>query len=62
MIKGQDDETILRRLRAEKVYLTSGATSAAEESGWFRIVMAHPREVLDEGLKRILDVINNTFV
>lgn len=60
VIKGQDDETILRRLRAEKVYLTSGATSAAEESGWFRIVMAHPREVLDEGLKRILGVISNT--
>lgn len=60
VMKGQDDDTILRRLRAEKVYLTSGATSAAEEQGWFRIVMAHPRVVLDEGLKRILHVINNT--
>lgn len=58
VMKGQDDDMILRRLRAEKVYLTSGATSAAEEQGWFRIVMAHPRVVLDEGLKRILHVIN----
>ncbi|BCS27097.1 pyridoxal phosphate-dependent aminotransferase [Aspergillus puulaauensis] len=60
VMKGQDDDTILRRLREEKVYLTSGATSAAEESGWFRIVMAHPRDVLDEGLTRLLRVINNT--
>jgi len=60
VMKGQDDDTILRRLREEKVYLTSGATSAAEGSGWFRIVMAHPRDVLDEGLKRIFRVINDT--
>lgn len=51
------DGEILDRLRAEKVYLTSGSTYASEEAGWFRIVIAHPRHALDEGLRRILRAI-----
>lgn len=51
------DGEVLDRLRAEKVYLTSGSTYASEEAGWFRIVIAHPRHVLDEGLRRILRAI-----
>ena len=51
------DGEIVDRLRAEKVYLTSGSTYASEEDGWFRIVIAHPRHVLGEGLKRILRAI-----
>ncbi|KAL4755585.1 pyridoxal phosphate-dependent aminotransferase [Aspergillus foveolatus] len=48
------DDEILSRTRREKVYLTSGATYASEEQGWFRVVMAHPRHVLEEGLNRML--------
>ncbi|KAL2809108.1 pyridoxal phosphate-dependent transferase [Aspergillus granulosus] len=48
------DEVILSRMRLEKVYLTSGSTYASEEPGWFRVVMAHPRHVLEEGLNRML--------
>ena len=51
------DGEIVDRLRAEKVYLTSGSTYASEEDGWFRIVIVHPRHVLGEGLKRILRAI-----
>ena len=51
------DGEVLDRLRAEKVYLTSGSTYASEEAGWFRIVIANPRHVLDEGLKRMLRAI-----
>ncbi|KAK1141771.1 hypothetical protein N8T08_008436 [Aspergillus melleus] len=48
------DEDILESFRAEKVYITSGATYACEKPGWFRLVVAHPIHVLDEGLRRML--------
>ncbi|KAJ0418812.1 pyridoxal phosphate-dependent transferase [Aspergillus carlsbadensis] len=48
------DDVLLSRLRLEGVYMTSGATYACEEPGWFRVVMAHPRRVLEEGLKRMM--------
>lgn len=52
------DEEIQSKLRKERVYMTSGAaTYASEEEGWFRFVIAHPRNVLDEGLKRIANAL-----
>ncbi|KAL4908704.1 hypothetical protein BDW74DRAFT_173936 [Aspergillus multicolor] len=48
------DDVLLSRLRQEGVYMTSGATYACEEPGWFRVVMAHPRHVLEEGLERMM--------
>ncbi|KAF9884872.1 hypothetical protein FE257_000939 [Aspergillus nanangensis] len=51
------DDDILARLRAEMVYVTSGSTYASEERGWFRLVIAHPRHVLDEGVRRIASAI-----
>ena len=49
----RSDDELLARLRANKVYITSGKTYASEEAGWFRLVIAHPREVLEEGLRRM---------
>lgn len=37
----------------KKVYLTSGTSYRSEVPRWFRVVSAHPRYVLDEGLKRV---------
>ncbi|CRG86154.1 putative inactive 1-aminocyclopropane-1-carboxylate synthase-like protein 2 [Talaromyces islandicus] len=51
------DEVILQTLRREKLYITSGSTYASEQTGWFRIVFAHPKHVLDEGLKRLIHAI-----
>ncbi|RJE23604.1 hypothetical protein PHISCL_04060 [Aspergillus sclerotialis] len=51
------DEDILSKLSNEKVYVTSGSTYACEEEGWFRFVIAHPRNVLDEGLRRIASAV-----
>ncbi|KAI1480151.1 PLP-dependent transferase [Daldinia eschscholtzii] len=48
------DDDILALLRKEKLYLTSGNGYRNEEAGWFRMVIAHPMYVLDEGLKRML--------
>ncbi|KAF2965992.1 hypothetical protein GQX73_g7586 [Xylaria multiplex] len=48
------DEDILRRLREEGVYITSGEGYRSEQPGWFRLVFAHPKLTLDEGLKRVI--------
>jgi bifunctional pyridoxal-dependent enzyme with beta-cystathionase and maltose regulon repressor activities len=48
------DKDILARLRKEKVYIAPGTAYAAEEEGWFRMVFAHPRNVLEQGLNRML--------
>ncbi|OQD59966.1 hypothetical protein PENPOL_c036G10679 [Penicillium polonicum] len=53
------DGDILERLRQKKVYITSGSTYASEKPGWFRIVIAHHKPVLDEGLKRIVRAISS---
>ncbi|KAJ5352360.1 hypothetical protein N7452_001334 [Penicillium brevicompactum] len=48
------DEEILLKLRKEKVYIARGRIYASEEAGWFRMVFAHPKDVLEEGLNRML--------
>ncbi|PCD34742.1 hypothetical protein AU210_007339 [Fusarium oxysporum f. sp. radicis-cucumerinum] len=48
------DDDILALLRKEKLYITSASGYRNEEPGWFRLVIAHPQYVLDEGLKRML--------
>lgn len=51
-----DDE--ISALRGEKkVYVTSGVSYRSDESCWFRIVIAHPKSVLDEGLRRITKIL-----
>lgn len=54
--KATDDE-ILAKLRDQKVYIAAGYAYASEESGWFRMVFAHPRDILEEGLKRMLQAL-----
>ncbi|KAJ6093877.1 aspartate aminotransferase [Penicillium canescens] len=53
------DKDILARLRKEKVYIAVGTAYAAEEVGWFRMVFAHPQNVLEEGLNRMLRAIQS---
>lgn len=52
------DDDILSLLRRKKVYLTSGAGYRSEQPGWFRVVIAHPHNVLDEGLTRIVEALS----
>ncbi|KAF5686669.1 aspartate aminotransferase [Fusarium denticulatum] len=50
-----NDDYILALLRQKKLYVTSAMAYRNEEPGWFRIVIAHPKSVLDEdhkGMKR----------
>lgn len=50
----RSDDEILARMRLNKLYITSGHTYASEEAGWFRLVIAHPQDVLEEGLRRMV--------
>ena len=51
------DKAIYAKLRAEKVYVTMAAVYRCEEAGWFRLVIAHPGHVLQEGLRRVVRVV-----
>ncbi|KAF5677489.1 aspartate aminotransferase [Fusarium circinatum] len=55
-----NDDNILALLRRKKLYLTSAMAYRSEEPGWFRIVIAHPKSVLDEGLKRLLEALSES--
>jgi len=51
------DDEILTRLRAKKVYIAAGSAYASEETGWFRMVFAHPTNVLEEGFRRMVETL-----
>ncbi|TPX07294.1 uncharacterized protein E0L32_010791 [Thyridium curvatum] len=44
---------VQRRLLAEKVYIIDGDELGSEVPGWFRIVFAQPKDILEKGLNRI---------
>ncbi|KAI1613793.1 1-aminocyclopropane-1-carboxylate synthase [Exophiala viscosa] len=60
--KGSDADNItgeiMQLLMKNKVFLTSGPYFGAQSPGLFRLVFSQPREVLDEGLKRMLAAIS----
>ncbi|OOG00125.1 hypothetical protein ASPCADRAFT_204016 [Aspergillus carbonarius ITEM 5010] len=47
-------EKVMEVLLQRKVFLASGFLFGSEKSGWFRIVFTHPREYLEEALRRIV--------
>jgi aspartate/methionine/tyrosine aminotransferase len=47
-------EKVMQQLLKHRVFLASGALFGSEKSGWFRIVFSHPRDYLEEALKRII--------
>lgn len=53
------DQDILAKFRKERVYIAAGTIYAAEEAGWFRMVFAHPQNVLEEGLNRMIRAIQS---
>jgi bifunctional pyridoxal-dependent enzyme with beta-cystathionase and maltose regulon repressor activities len=55
-----NDDYILALLRQKKLYITSAMAYRNEEPGWFRMVIAHPKSVLDEGLKRLLEALSES--
>jgi aspartate/methionine/tyrosine aminotransferase len=50
---------IMSKLLAQKVFLASGEAFGSERPGWFRIVFSHPKEYLENGLRRVLKVIEH---
>jgi bifunctional pyridoxal-dependent enzyme with beta-cystathionase and maltose regulon repressor activities len=57
VVKDSTAEDILGRLRKERIYIAAGEHYGAEETGWFRLVFSHPLNVLEEGLKRMIQSI-----
>ncbi|KAJ9427807.1 hypothetical protein QL093DRAFT_2210533 [Fusarium oxysporum] len=55
--KSMTDDEISALLWEKKMYVTSGVSYRSDESGWFRIAIAHPKSVLDEGLQRITKIL-----
>ncbi|KAJ5119730.1 hypothetical protein N7448_010399 [Penicillium atrosanguineum] len=47
-------EQVMQQLLNHRVFLASGALFGSEKSGWFRIVFSHPRDYLEEAMKRII--------
>ncbi|KAJ6111757.1 hypothetical protein N7523_007818 [Penicillium sp. IBT 18751x] len=47
-------EKVMQQLLKHRVFLASGALFGSETSGWFRIVFSHPKDYLEEALKRIV--------
>lgn len=48
---------VMQLLMREKVFLGSGSYFGAEAPGWFRFVFTHPREYVEEALRRVLRAI-----
>jgi aspartate/methionine/tyrosine aminotransferase len=60
--RGKSMETItdeiFQLLMKRKVYLVLGDAAGAEEPGWFRMVFTQPPMSVEEGLRRIAEVLN----
>lgn len=48
---------LVRRMGEKKVYFTDGKSLCAEEAGWFRVIFSQETAVIDEGFKRLLEVL-----
>lgn len=47
-------QVVTDALLREKVFLASGANFGSERGGWFRIVFSQNKDILEEGLRRIV--------
>lgn len=52
-------QEIMDLMLEHKVFLASGAVFGSETPGLFRIVFSHPRDYIDEALKRMLRALND---
>jgi hypothetical protein len=48
------EEKMTKTLLKEKIFVTSGSDFGTDVSGWYRIVFAHERTYLLEGLERMV--------
>ncbi|KAF2206062.1 aminotransferase [Delitschia confertaspora ATCC 74209] len=51
-------KVVFEKLMMNKVYIVSGDVTGAEEPGWFRLIFTQPRELVDEGIRRIVGAID----
>ncbi|KAL1297239.1 hypothetical protein AAFC00_004800 [Neodothiora populina] len=51
------ERELVRRMGQKKIYLNDGGSMNAEEAGWFRLIFSQESEVIQEGLKRLWEVL-----
>jgi aspartate/methionine/tyrosine aminotransferase len=51
-------QVIFERLMERKIFVVPGEAAGAEEPGWFRLVFTQPKDVMEEGIKRISEAIS----
>ncbi|KAF2180367.1 aminotransferase [Zopfia rhizophila CBS 207.26] len=51
-------DVIFQKMMKNKVYVVTGDAAGAEEPGWFRLVFSQPKDLVDEGIKRIAEAIS----
>ena len=51
------DDVTEKRLFANKVFLGSPKNFGSEVGGWWRVVFSHPREYVEEGLRRVVEAL-----
>lgn len=54
-------DMLFQKLLKSKVYVANGTAYGSENSGWFRLVFAHPLPWLEEAMARILRAIHGDF-
>ncbi|KAF2111951.1 pyridoxal phosphate-dependent transferase [Lophiotrema nucula] len=50
-------EVVFQELMGRKVFVVSGDAAGAEEPGWYRLVFSEPRDIVEEGIKRIAEAL-----
>lgn len=59
LFEGGDITPVLfEKLMDKRIFIVGGDVAGAEEPGWFRIVFTQPMELVDEGLKRMVEAIS----
>jgi aspartate/methionine/tyrosine aminotransferase len=48
---------IFKKLMQTRVFVVDGEAAGAEEPGWFRLVFTQPRDMVEEGIKRIAEAV-----
>lgn len=51
------EDALAEKLLENRVYITKGSLLQAEQAGWFRIIFAQEDDVMEEGFKRLFNVI-----
>lgn len=56
----EGERALSKKLMDANVFLATGESFHSDVPGWFRIIFTLPRDQLEEGLRRIVSVLNSS--